>query len=58
MRGLESFLLYGVVREETDEHFVPARCDWRRLLGAAVPSQAGRLSIASVIDLDVVVRTL
>lgn len=58
MGSLKPFLLYRVVREETDEQLVSTRGDGWGLLGATETAQTWRFSISPIINLDVIIGTL
>lgn len=58
MRGLKSFLLHRVIREEANKQLVAAGGDGGRLLGATKATQTWSFSISSIIDLNVIISTL
>lgn len=55
MRSLKALFLHRVVGEKTNKQLVAAGYDRRGFLGATEATQGGRFSIASVVNLYVVV---
>lgn len=58
VRSLKPSLLHRVVGKETQEHFVGAGDDRRRLFGATKASQSRGAIVSSVINLQMIISAL